>query len=295
MIRKIIMTLVMILSVSEAFSQTEILRENIENIIAGKRAFVGVAICSEDGTDTLSINGAERFPMQSVYKYHLALSVLDLVEKGKIQLKDKIVIRKEDLLPYYSPLREKYPEGNVELSIDELIRYAVSESDNVACDLLFRLVGGPSVVNDFLLSHDINGISIVATEEEMHKSWDVQYQNWSTPRAAAELLFKFKNKKIITSTYEYLWEVMTETKTGPKRLKGLLPNGTVVAHKTGTGPENKDGMTSATNDIGIVVLPNGNKYIIAVFVSDSFETMETNEEIIAKISGAAYDFSKIKK
>ena len=295
MIRKIIMTLVMILSVSEVFSQTEILRENIDRIIAGKRAFVGVAICSEDGIDTLSINGAERFPMQSVYKYHLALSVLDLVEKGKIQLKDKIVIGKEDLLPYYSPLREKYPEGNVELSIDELIRYAVSESDNVACDLLFRLVGGPAVVNDFLLSHDINGISIVATEEEMHKSWDVQYSNWSTPRAAAELLHKFKNKKILTSTYEYLWDVMVKTTTGPKRLKGILPEGTVVAHKTGTGPENKDGMTSAVNDVGIVVLPNGNKYIIAVFVSDSFETMETNEEIIAKISGAAYDFFKIKK
>ncbi len=295
MIRKIILTLVMIISVSEVFSQTDILRENIEKIITDKRAVVGVAICSEDGNDTLSINGTERFPMQSVYKYHLALSVLNLVEKGKIQLIDKIVIGKEDLLPYYSPIREKYPEGNVELSIDALIRYAVSESDNVACDLLFRLVGGPAVVNDFLYSHDISSISIAATEEEMHKSWDVQYQNWSTPRAAAELLFKFKNKKILTSTYEYLWEVMTETKTGPKRLKGLLPNGTVVAHKTGTGPENKDGMTSATNDIGIVVLPNVNSFAIAVFVSDSYETMETNEEIIAKISRAAYDYFLKKK
>ncbi len=290
MIKKMILALIIILSVSEAFSQTEILRQNIENIIAGKRAIIGVAICSNDGLDTLSLNGTDRFPMQSVYKYHLALSVLDLVDNNKIQLNDKIVIRKEDLLPYYSPLREKYPEGNVELSIDELIRYAVSESDNVACDLLFRLVGGPTIVNDFIHSNGINDISIVATEEEMHKSWDVQYQNWSTPRAATELLFKFKNKKILTSTHEYLWEVMTETKTGPKRLKGLLPKGTEVAHKTGTGPENKEGMTSATNDIGIVILPNGKSYSITVFVSDSYETMETNEEIIAKISKASYDY-----
>ena len=82
----------MILSVSKAFSQTDILKENIDEIISGKRAVVGVAICSEDGLDTLSIKGTERFPMQSVYKYHLALTVLNLVEKGKIQLKDKIVI-----------------------------------------------------------------------------------------------------------------------------------------------------------------------------------------------------------
>lgn len=285
----------MILSVSKAFSQTDILRENIDGIIAGKRAVVGVAICSEDGLDTLSIKGTERFPMQSVYKYHLALTVLNLVEKGKIQLKDKIVIRKEDLLPYYSPLREKYPEGNVELSIDELIQYAVSESDNVACDILFRFIGGPAVVNDYLLSLDINDISVVATEEEMHKIWDVQYRNWSTPRAAAELLSRFKNKMILKSTYEYLWSAMTKTKTGPKRLKGLLPEGTIIAHKTGTGPENNDGMTSATNDIGIITLPNGNSFAIAVFVSDSYETMETNEEIIAKISRAAYDYFLKKK
>ena len=275
---------------SVVYPQMDMLRNNIDDLIKDKRAIIGVAIISENGQDTLSVNGTERFPMQSVYKYHLALSVLELVEKEKIQLQDRIVIRKEDLLPYYSPLREKYPEGNVELTIDELIRYAVSESDNVACDLLFRFVGGPTVVNDFIHSHGINDISIVATEEEMHSSWDVQYRNWSTPRAAAELLYKFKNKKILTSTYDYLWKVMIETTTGPKRLKGLLPVGTEVAHKTGTGPENKEGMTSATNDIGIVVLPNGKSYSIAVFVSDSYETMETNEEIIAKISKAAYDY-----
>ncbi|MFA7361510.1 MAG: class A beta-lactamase, subclass A2 [Candidatus Kapaibacterium sp.] len=275
---------------SVVYPQMDMLRNKIENVIKDKRAIIGVAISSENGQDTLSVNGTERFPMQSVYKYHLALSVLDLVEKDKIQLNDKIVIRKEDLLPYYSPLREKYPEGNVELTIDELIRYAVSKSDNVACDLLFRLVGGPTVVNDFIHSQEINDISIVATEEGMHSSWDVQYRNWSTPRAAAELLCKFRNKKILTSTYEYLWKVMIETSTGPKRLKGLLPVGTEVAHKTGTGPENKEGMTSATNDIGIIVLPNGKNYSIAVFVSDSFETMETNEEIISKISKAAYDY-----
>jgi len=290
MIKKIILTLVILLSVSNAFTQIEKLRNEIDNIIADKRARIGVAIKSEDGHDTLSINGLDKFPMQSVYKYHLALSVLNLVDNGKINLNDKVVIRKDDLLPYYSPLREKYPEGNVELTIDELIQYAVSMSDNVACDLLFRLLGGPPVVNDFIKSQVINGISIVATEEEMHSGWDVQYRNFSTPVAAAELLNKFRNKLIITSTYDYLWKVMTETSTGPKRLKGLLPEGTVVAHKTGTGPENKEGMTSAINDIGIVVLPNGKAFAIAVFVSDSYETMEINEEIIAKISMAAYDY-----
>ncbi len=290
MIRKIILALIITLSVSDSFSQIDLLRNKIEDIVKGKRAVIGAAISSLDGTDTLSFNGSSRFPMQSVYKFHLSLAVLDLVDKGKFNLDDKILIAESDMLNYYSPLRDKYPEGNIEISIGELISYAVSLSDNVACDVLFRLAGGTGKVNDFIHSLGISDVSIVATEEEMHSGWQVQYSNWSTPFAAVKLLNKLKNKEIINGTYDFLWKVMIETATGPKRIKGLLPDGTNIAHKTGTGPANSNGMTGAINDIGIVVLPNGNAYSIAVFVSDTYETMETNETIIAEISKLAYDY-----
>lgn len=290
MIRKIILALIITLSVSDSFSQIDLLRNKIEDIVKGKRAVIGAAISSLDGTDTLSFNGSSRFPMQSVYKFHLSLAVLDLVDKGKFNLDDKILIAESDMLNYYSPLRDKYPEGNIEISIGELISYAVSLSDNVACDVLFRLAGGTGKVNDFIHSLGISDVSIVATEEEMHSGWQVQYSNWSTPTAAVKLLNKLNNKEIINGTYDFLWKVMIETATGPKRIKGLLPDGTNIAHKTGTGPANSNGMTGAINDIGIVVLPNGNAYSIAVFVSDTYETMETNETIIAEISKLAYDY-----
>jgi beta-lactamase class A/beta-lactamase class A VEB len=88
---------------------------------------------------------------------------------------------------------------------------------------------------------------------------------------------------------------MKETSTGQGRLKGLLPAGTVVAHKTGSSGTNEEGLTAATNDIGIVFLPNGAHFVISVFVTDSKENDETNERIIAEIGKVAYDYFKVKK
>ena len=81
---------------------------------------------------------------------------------------------------------------------------------------------------------------------------------------------------------------MTETTTGPKRIKGLLPDGTVVAHKTGTS-STVNGMTAATNDVGLVTLPRGQHLAIAVFVSDSTADSAIREEVIAKVTRAAWE------
>jgi beta-lactamase class A len=81
---------------------------------------------------------------------------------------------------------------------------------------------------------------------------------------------------------------MTETSTGLKRLKGRLPDGTVVAHKTGTSAT-VNGVTAATNDVGLVTLPNGRHLAIAVFVSDSTADTAIREEAIAKVARAVWD------
>jgi beta-lactamase class A len=64
----------------------------------------------------------------------------------------------------------------------------------------------------------------------------------------------------------------------------------VVAHKTGTSPTNAEGLSPATNDIGIITLPNGKHLAIAVFVCNSTDDEATRDAVIAKISKAAFDF-----
>jgi len=274
----------------ECWAQEKVLQERIERTIAPVKAEVGVSIRGIEDATAVSVNGGKRLPMQSVFKFPIALTILHEVDKGRLSLEQEIDIQKGDLLPdTWSPMRQKHPNG-VKISLAELLEYTVAESDNNACDILLKLLGGASKVNDYMHVIGIKDISIRFNEEEMHKDWNVQFANWITPIAAAELLKVFYEEKILSlKSTRFLQDVMVKTKTGANRIKGQLPPGTPVAHKTGTSDTNKEGVTAAVNDIGVVTLPDGHHFAIAVLVSDSRENSETNEKIISDISRAAWD------
>jgi beta-lactamase class A len=239
----------------------------------------------------LSVNGDARLVLHSVMKFPIALAVLHWVDSGKLTLNQMIHIKKKDLPKTYSPLRDKYPKGNVDVSISDLLSYMVSLSDNDACDILLKVIGGPKTVQDYMLRLGIRGIAVRATEADMASSWELQYTNWCKPAEMTILLDKFYKGGILAKpTTDFLYKILTETTTGPHRIKGLLPAGTIVAHKTGTSPTDAEGLSPATNDVGIIVLPNGKHLAISVFVCNSTDDETTREAIIAKIAKAAFDF-----
>lgn len=269
------------------------LQREIQQIVSAKNAVVGVSITDDGGKAILSVNADKRFPMQSVFKFHIALVVLSEIDRGKLSLNQKIKIEKHEILPnFYSPIGDKYPNG-VSLTIAEILEYTVSASDNVGCDVLLRLIGGPAAVEKYFVKNKFKDVAIKINEEVMQANWDLQFQNWTTPTAANRVLSAFydNRKKLLSKTsYDFVWKTMRETETGKNRLKGQLPAGTVVAHKTGTSGANKTtGVTAAVNDIGVVFLPNGRHFFISVFVTNSKENAETNEKIIADISKAAWN------
>lgn len=266
--------------------------KEIEKIVKSKKAEVGVAVLGIENRELFSFNGNKHFPMQSVYKFHLALAVLNQVDEGKLSLNQKIELNENNLLPNnWSPLREKYPDGDTSVSLSEILSFTVSQSDNNGCDILFDLVGGPDSVNNFIHKNGISDISIVSTEQEMHQDWNIQFENWTTPLAAVEILDSFYHKQILSdSSTEFLFQLLAETTTGPNRIKGKLPVGAEIAHKTGGSGKNDLGISSAVNDIGIVQLPDGTRFAIAVFVTNSTEEEEVNEQIIAEISLAVFNY-----
>lgn len=267
-------------------------KDNIRNFVSKYNTVTGVAVYGNSGKDTLQINGKVAFPMQSVFKFHIALAVLAEIDKGKFTLDQKVAIAKEQLMKdTWSPIRDKYPDGT-SLSIAELINYTVSASDNNGCDILLGLIGGPSVVDNYIKAIGFKNTFVKFSEAEMHASHDAQFSNTTTPDDATRLLLDFYTGKVAMSerNHQFMMKALKETTTGPGRLKALLPEGTVVAHKTGTGGTNETtGITSAVNDIGIVFLPDGKYYIISVLVSRSKEPFETNEKMIAEISKIAWD------
>lgn len=275
--------------------KTDLLRNKIEQIVSDKNAVVGVSIIGNNGKDTMTLNGEKHFPMQSVFKFHIALAVLSEIDKGKLSLDQKVEISKNDLLPedFWSPLRDENPNGG-SFTIERLIQYSVSHSDNTACDVLIRLIGTPKTVEEYIKKSGINDIKITFNEEEMQANWENMFQNWTTPKAASEtlkLFYENKSNLLSKSSYDFFWKTNKETTTGKNRIRGQLPEKTVVAHKTGWSGTNKEtGITAAVNNIGIVFLPSGEYFIISVFVSESKENFDSNEKIIADIAKATYDF-----
>ena len=99
--------LLLVTSCKTQSDKTDLLRNKIEQIVFDKKAVVGVSIIGNNGKDTLSLHGDKRFPMQSVFKFHIALAVLSEIDKGKLSLDQKIEIGKDELLPedFWNPLR----------------------------------------------------------------------------------------------------------------------------------------------------------------------------------------------
>ncbi|MBD2754354.1 class A beta-lactamase [Spirosoma validum] len=266
------------------------LRDQIEKIAQAAQGRVGVSATVIETGESVALRGDEQFPMQSVYKFPIGMTALHLVDQGKLSLTQTIHVKPAEYVSerQHSPLRDKNPHG-ADVTLDELLRYAVSESDGSASDVLMRLVGGPQVIMNYLKSFGVTGIIVANTEKEIGGDNAVQYRNWAKPNEIVELLKALQNGLgLSTSSRARLFRLMTNTQTGLKRLKGLLPAGTVVAHKTGTS-WTIDGVTAATNDVGLITLPNGHHMAIAVFVSDAKADESTREGVIAKIAQAAWN------
>jgi beta-lactamase class A len=258
---------------------------------------VGAASVVLETGDAAMLNADERFPMQSVYKLPIAMAVLEKVRRGNLALDEKIGVTREDMVRegMRSPLRDAQPNGG-EFTIRELIRLSIVESDGTASDVLLRVLGGVEEVQSFLSQIRISPIAVANPEKEIGLDWITQYRNFATPAATVDLLRWLHISAENTPEtgegegvhWKLLLQFMAESKPGEARLKGLLPRGTVVAHKTGTsGTQN--GITAATNDIGIISLPNGKHVAIAVFVSDSKGSDAEREKIISRFAKAVWE------
>ncbi len=284
-------SLILFLVSAGTISAQEALRQDIQKILMLYKGVAGISILNTKTGDTVSVNGHRRFPMQSVFKFPIGLVVLDQVDKRKLSLQQMISVKRADMLQNtWSPLSKKYPQGDFTVTVEELVRLSVSQSDNNACDILLNLIGGARVVETFLRTHGFKGIEIRHTEREMHAAWDVQFANWCDPVTMTLILKKFSDGKMLSpASTALLNEMLVSTTTGPKRLKGLLP-GVLIAHKTGTSGINDHGMMAAVHDVGAITLPDGALLIVTTFLTGTTEPMATSEQIIARVAETAYKY-----
>lgn len=266
------------------------LQAQIAHIAAQAQGRVGVA-CSLPGKALdCDYHAHEDFPMQSVYKLPISMAMLHAVEQGRFTLTQKIRLLSSDLISpdQYSPLRDAHPHGDADVPVQELIRLALVDSDGVASDILMRSLGGPAAVDDYVRSLGISGITIRDTEKALGREVALENRDTARPRAMIALLRLLADRSPLSPEHTQLllgW--MSSTHTGDRRLKALLPPGTKVADKTGTSGTGRR-FTNATNDAGLITLPDGRRLAIAVFVADSAASEATRERVIAEIGQAIY-------
>jgi beta-lactamase class A len=289
------------LAIPPAFAQPA-LQAKVARIAADARGTVAVS-CLLPGTALdCGLNAHAHSPMQSVFKLPLALTVLHLADSGKLPGQragepidvtlDRTVrfLPQDRILPRtYSPLQDRYPEANVDVTLRKLIELTAGLSDNAASETLLRIAGGPAVVQDYIRSLGITEFALRDGEQGLHRDRKAQYRNWMSAAATVQLLQRLvDDPPLSAAANDFLVRTLSASPTGPHRLRAGLPLGTVLAHKTGTSDVH-DGVAAATNDVGLVTLPDGRRLAIAVFVTDARADETTREAVIARIGRAAYE------
>jgi beta-lactamase class A len=253
-----------------------------------------VGICVSDGRRGIQVHGNQRFPMYSVFKLAVAVAVLDGVDKGRLHLDDVVTLQQKDLATGVQPLAKRVGPNGFKTTIRDLLFRMIVDSDGAATNFLIGKAGGPRGVQSILGAKQLKGFKIDRDEQELdtegfHAS---QRHDTATPIALANLLQWLANGQLLSqASSALLLEAMTKTRTFPDRLRAGVPNGWLVAHNTGSG-DTWRGVTSATNDVGILMAPDASSFVVAVLIADSKASDHDRAGLIAKVAQAVGECSQ---
>jgi beta-lactamase class A len=299
------------------------LEARLRAITSGIPARCGVVAKHLGNGAIARVNPDEPIPLLSVVKLPVAIVVLDGVDQGRWSLDTPITLLPHDMHPR-GMLGDRYPRGGGPVSLYKLIRLMILFSDNSAADALMRLVGGGPVVTAWLERQGIQNLRVDRTERDLGDDWygltpgidtlesaeEIREVRAQVPEAvhdsaARAMLLDPRDTGTAAACVhllERLWrghllsEAMTDTlesllarcRTAPDRLPGMLPKGTPVARKTGTGGVS-EGVTVAVNDVGVIRLPNGDDVAIAVLIGESHEPVRRTDRMIARVARTVFD------
>jgi beta-lactamase class A len=309
-------------AVEEIHPSIQRLEARINREIQGMEGTLGLSARHLESGEKIAINGEEYFPMASVFKVPVFVELMARVQEGALSLEDEVRIQPTDQ-HLGSGMLSGLDAPGIVLSVRNLANLMMRISDNSATDILFNRLGAENI-NARLRSLGIEGIKVDrscqhlimdaigldfathgqkpledvlgAYREMVSKDPEAGRENregfsrikmdQATPEAMTSLLSKIYLKEILDEkSCTYIIDVMLECDTGPGRIRGNLPRGTAVAHKTGT-------IGGTVNDVGIIFLPDGLGHVaLSIFTKDTGEGGTSDvEKVIAEISRLVYDY-----
>ena len=289
----------------------------IDQLGRGFNGKVGIAVKSvEEGWST-GWNEKELTPQQSVSKIWVAIAALDAVDRGRINLDDRVTLSRSDLTLFHQPIRSKVLGGGHTTTLSSLLHEALTKSDNTANDKLMRTIGGPDAVRAMLERKRLGAIRFYDGERSLQSkiaglTWSQSYSigrafyearnalpmsvrraafnryledpyDGASAQAIVDALARLKRGELLSpaSTARIL-TIMGNTRTGPNRLKGGIKPGWTLSHKTGTG-QVLGGTQAGYNDIGILTAPDGRSYSVAVMIKRTATPLPTRMKLMQDV------------
>lgn len=268
----------------------------------------GVAIAVLDLADD-SISGVRLdrpMPQLSVFKTWVAAAAADMVAQRKLAWDEKLTVSDAELKYEQPQIVATIAAQGHELTVETLVTLMVTVSDNAATDVLLRRMGGPEVVRAFLISRGIGNIGVKADEAGLHARGDAvdaaiaaapseqrvaiaqrmlaEDPNRATARGIADGLARlYRGKLLDAAQTAKVLTILEATTSGPNRLRAGTPADYRLMHKTGTGGDS-DGILMGTNDVGIIVAPDGHAYAVVVLVAGVRRSNDDAEKLAADVA-----------
>ena len=315
-------------SIREARTPAEkALQSEIETLGESFDGEIGLAVQDVASGWTAHFNGNAHFPQQSVSKVWVALAVFAQVDAGELDLQREVTLTREDLTLFHQPLRAlALRPGGYTTTLEDLLIRSITRSDNTANDYLLRQVGGPEAVRKTLANLGITGVRFGPGERAMQSAiagmeWHPEYSlernfydareqvphavrraafeayiadpvDGATPAGMVDALARLQKGELLSAaSTERLIEILEQTRSGPQRLKGGLPSGWSIGHKTGTGQE-LDGMQAGYNDVGLITAPSGRTYAVAVLMGRAKQSLPERRSLMHKFVAAIAEYER---
>lgn len=278
-------------SLAFASPKTDLAKKEIEKVLKDANFKGGIAIKNSQSEAEIVVRGDEMFPMASVYKLPIAVAVLKKIERGELKHDQKMHLKKSDILTgLRGPIAKKYPSGEVELTVDELLKFMVSDSDNTACDFLIKVSGGPEAITSELRKVQIENINVSRTEAEIMSTTNEpgpKSLDAASPLAMIRLYEKLRTEKILNpESTAYLLRLLTES-NNPPHIPNGLPKDLKIAHKSGWCDKDL-----CVNDTGLIALPDNKGNLVMVIFLNGKVDFNKGSATISKIAQIGFEALK---
>lgn len=226
----------------------------LERVHGGR---LGVAIMDAAGERVLAWRGEERFLYCSTFKLFLAAATLQRIGAGTEQLDRPVPVTAADIT-FHAPTTE--PAVGSTLTVEQLCQGMVELSDNPAANLLIRAMGGLEAWRAWYRTIG----DTVTRVDRLEPGLNVADgdKDTTTPLQAAQNIARLltaSDRALSPDAASLLERWLKDSPTGADRIKGGVPNGFQVAHKTGTSGRGH------ANDIGLIWPVSGPPMPIAVY------------------------------